>query len=68
MGVGGEEGDESEGAEDVCDGEQSLSYQRGVPHLPLLPGTRGVILKGGEVDGEMWGEREERGGKGSMRG
>lgn len=44
MGVSGEEGDESEGAEDVGDGEQSLGYQRGVPHLPLLPRTRGVIL------------------------
>ena len=45
MGVGGEEGDESEGAEGVGDGEQRRGDQRGVPHLPLLPRTRRVILE-----------------------
>lgn len=49
VGVGGEEGNESEGAEDVGDGEQSLGYQRRVPHLPLLPRTRGVILEEEEI-------------------
>lgn len=56
MGVGGEEGDESEGAEDVGDGEQSLGDQGGVPHLPLLPGTRGVILE----EGDAWREKRRR--------
>lgn len=48
MGVGCEEGDESEGAEDVGDSEQSLGYQGRMPHLPLFPWTRGVVLEGGE--------------------
>lgn len=47
VGVGCEKGDESERAEDVGDGKQSLGDQRRVPHLPLLPWTRRVILEGG---------------------
>lgn len=56
MGVGCEEGDESEGAEDVGDGEQSLGYQGRMPHLPLFPWTRGVVLEGEEKNEEA---REE---------
>lgn len=48
MGVGCEEGDESEGAEDVGDGEQRLGYQGRMPHLPLFPRTRGVVLEAEE--------------------
>lgn len=44
MGVGCEEGDESKGAEDVGYGKQRLCNQCWVPHFPLLPWPRRVVL------------------------
>lgn len=63
--IGCEEWDESERAEDVSDGEQRLSDQRWMPHLPLFPGPRGVILEvteghmGNEVHGKDYYYMEE---------
>lgn len=45
VGVGSEEGDESQRAEDVGNGKQRLCDQGRVPHLPLLPRPGGVILQ-----------------------
>lgn len=50
VGVGSEEGDESQRAEDVGDGKQRLCNQGRVPHLPLLPGPGWVVLW--DADGE----------------
>lgn len=42
--VGREKRDESQGAENVGDGEHRLSDQRRVPHLPLVPGFAAAVL------------------------
>ena len=44
--VGGEEGDEPQGAEDVGDGEHRLRHQGGMPHLPVLPRLTAAVLQG----------------------
>lgn len=49
--VGREERDEAQGAENVGDGKHRLGDQRGVPHLPLVPGFAAVVLHRTE-DGE----------------
>lgn len=50
MRVGREERDEAKGAENVGDGEQRLSYQSRVPHLPLVPGFTAAVLEDGIME------------------
>ena len=55
MGVGREQGDESQRAEDVGDGEHGLGHQGGVPHLPQVAGLTAAVLQrdgdGGSASG-----------------
>lgn len=44
VGIGSEEADEAQGAEDVGDGKQSLCHQGGVPHLPVASGFLSAVL------------------------
>lgn len=52
VGVGREEGDQTQGAEDVSDGEDGLRHQGGVPHFPLVPGSTATVLKAEDGEGE----------------
>lgn len=44
VGVGSEEADEAQGAEDVGDGKQCLGHQGGVPHFPVTSGFLSTVL------------------------
>lgn len=44
VGVGSEEADKAQGAEDVGDGEQGFRHQGGVPHLPATSGFLSTVL------------------------
>lgn len=50
VGVGREQRDEAQRAEDVGDGKHGLGHQSWVPHLPLVPGFAAVVL-GRTADG-----------------
>lgn len=45
VGVGSEEADEAQGAEDVGNGKQSFRHQGGVPHLPAASGFLSTVLE-----------------------
>lgn len=44
MRIGREERDKAQRAKDVSDGEHGLGHQRGVPHLPAVPGFTLAVL------------------------